>query len=137
MNSRRQKSGFTLVEILIATVLTLVIMGTLVTVFDQLGSSIAANRSGLEMNDRRPGLQQKVAGHRLRRFDDIGPQQSVGGHAAKLEDALTELDAPADGILDDTLGDIGARAAAHENRPLAGQLSQGTAHGMAVHAETL
>jgi type II secretory pathway pseudopilin PulG len=44
--------GFTLVEIMIATLLTLIVMGALVGVFSSIGASVADSRSSLEMADR-------------------------------------------------------------------------------------
>ena len=52
MNNANKNRGFTLVEILMATALTLVVMGTLVEVFDRIGTSVAESRSALEMADR-------------------------------------------------------------------------------------
>jgi len=56
-----RKGGYTLVELLIATTLTLVMMGGVATVFGMIGSGVAAARAGLEMAD---ALRSVV--HRLR-----------------------------------------------------------------------
>ncbi len=52
--------GYTLVELLIATTLTLVMMGGVATVFGMIGSSISTARAGLEMADA-----LRAAAHRL------------------------------------------------------------------------
>ncbi len=44
--------GFTLVEMLVATTLTLILMGAVVTIFGLVGESISDSRATLEMTDR-------------------------------------------------------------------------------------
>lgn len=46
------RGGFSLVEVLVATVLTLIIMAAVVSVFASISSSISQSRSTLEMTDR-------------------------------------------------------------------------------------
>ena len=56
----RSQSGFTLVEILVAMALTLLIMGTIVTVFNDIGTSIADSRAGIEMSDQVQGVRDRL-----------------------------------------------------------------------------
>lgn len=49
---RQPRRGFTLVEILVATALTLLMMGLVVTVFALVSDNISGSRSTLEMTDR-------------------------------------------------------------------------------------
>lgn len=46
-----QRAGFSLVEVLVATALTLILMGAVVTMFGNMSNSIADSRSTLEMSD--------------------------------------------------------------------------------------
>jgi type II secretory pathway pseudopilin PulG len=46
-----QKRGYTLVELLIATTLTLVMMGAVATLFGTIGQSVATSRATMEMSD--------------------------------------------------------------------------------------
>ena len=49
--SPRSRPGFTLIEILVATTLTLLLMGAVVTIFGRIGNSVNESRSTLEMAD--------------------------------------------------------------------------------------
>lgn len=51
-NSNQQPRGFTLVEILVATALTLVMITAVVSIFGQIGDSVNKSRATLEMTDR-------------------------------------------------------------------------------------
>ena len=54
-----RRSGYTLVEILVATTLTLILMTAVVTVFGGVGEGIAKARRAMEQNDRlRTAVQQ-------------------------------------------------------------------------------
>ena len=44
--------GYTLVEILVATVLTLIMMGVVVAMFGRVGDSVSDSRATLELSDR-------------------------------------------------------------------------------------
>jgi len=55
-------SGFTLVELLVATTLTLLLMGAVVSIFASIGESVDASRSVLEIADR-----QRAAAARLQK----------------------------------------------------------------------
>lgn len=50
--SSRIRRGLTLVEMLVATVLTLMMMGAVSTLFERVGNGITASRALLEMSDR-------------------------------------------------------------------------------------
>lgn len=52
--------GYTLVELLIATTLTLVMMGGVATVFGMIGSGISAARAGLEMTEALRSVAQRL-----------------------------------------------------------------------------
>lgn len=66
------RKGYTLVEMLVATTLTLLMMGTVATVFGMIGEGISAARAALEMSDALRG-----AAARLR--DDLGGILSTVG----------------------------------------------------------
>ena len=51
-NSARLSRGYTLIEILVAITLTLMMMGAVVTIFAQIGSSVNESRATLEICDR-------------------------------------------------------------------------------------
>jgi len=48
----RSPGGFTLIEVLIATALTLLLMGAVVQIFGAIGSTVSDSRSTLELTDR-------------------------------------------------------------------------------------
>ena len=77
--STRVRPGFTLIEILVATTLTLLLMGAVVTIFGRIGNSVNESRSTLEMADHLRStaavLQNDLAGATVtmlppRRIDD-------------------------------------------------------------------
>jgi len=77
--STRVRPGFTLIEILVATTLTLLLMGAVVTIFGRIGNSVNESRSTLEMADHLRStaavLQKDLAGATVtmlppRRLDD-------------------------------------------------------------------
>ncbi len=49
---RRAQRGFTLIEILVATALTLLMMGLVVTIFGLISDNVTGSRATLEMSDR-------------------------------------------------------------------------------------
>ena len=53
-------SGFTLVEVLVAMAITLIIMGTIVTVFSQISTSVSDSRAGIEMSDQVQGVRDRL-----------------------------------------------------------------------------
>ena len=60
------RGGFTLIEILVSTALTLLLMAAVVTMFGSIGKSVNESRSTLEMSDRLRSaaaiLQKDLAG---------------------------------------------------------------------------
>lgn len=54
------RQGFTLVEVLVAMAITLLIMATIVTVFNQIGTSVADSRAGIEMSDQVQGVRDRL-----------------------------------------------------------------------------
>lgn len=72
------KYGYTLVELLIATTLTLVMMGGVATVFGMIGTSISAARAGLEMAEALRSVANRLRADLLgiqapRSFDGLLP----------------------------------------------------------------
>ena len=62
----RHCDGFTLIEVLVATTLTLMLIGAVVTVFEMVSNSVSDARSTVEMSDRLRAtamqLQRDLAG---------------------------------------------------------------------------
>jgi len=54
------RNGYTLVEMLVATTLTLIMMGAVATVFGMIGEGISAARATLEMSDALRGTAQRL-----------------------------------------------------------------------------
>jgi type II secretory pathway pseudopilin PulG len=52
MRKRRQRTGFTLIEVLVATAVTLLMMVSLAKIFKILGDSMQEGRAALELNNR-------------------------------------------------------------------------------------
>ncbi|NQU10196.1 prepilin-type N-terminal cleavage/methylation domain-containing protein, partial [bacterium] len=48
----RRQHGYTIVELLMATTLTLILMGVVATIFAAVSRSVHQSRAVLEMNDR-------------------------------------------------------------------------------------
>ena len=55
-----KRGGYTLIEILVATLLTLIMMGAVVTIFGMIGESISDSRSLLETTDRLRAAQNTL-----------------------------------------------------------------------------
>jgi len=55
-----KQAGYTLIEILVATLLTLIMMGAVVTIFGMIGESISDSRSLLETTDRLRAAQNTL-----------------------------------------------------------------------------
>jgi len=66
------RKGYTLIEMLVATTLTLVMMGAVATVFGMIGEGISAARATLEMSDAMRATAQRL------RTDLEGVTQTVG-----------------------------------------------------------
>lgn len=76
------RRGFTLVEILVATVLTLLMMLTVVTVFGNVSDSVSGSRSLVDLNDRvrytKDTLQRDLAGVTATMLPPRHPDQGEG-----------------------------------------------------------
>lgn len=66
------RKGYTLIEMLVATTLTLVMMGAVATVFGMIGEGVSAARATLEMSDAMRATAQRL------RTDLEGATQTVG-----------------------------------------------------------
>ncbi|HEY2841757.1 MAG TPA: prepilin-type N-terminal cleavage/methylation domain-containing protein [Pirellulales bacterium] len=58
--SRRPRQAFTLVEILVAMVVTLIMLGIVVTIFGRIGQSVSASRAVMEMTDQLRATKQRL-----------------------------------------------------------------------------
>lgn len=80
--SVNQRDGFTLVEILVATVLTLVLMGMVVTVFGTVTEEISNSRASIETADRLRStqllLQRDLSGATARMVPPLRPEENLG-----------------------------------------------------------
>jgi type II secretory pathway component PulJ len=109
--------GFTLIEILVSTTLTLILMAAVVTMFGSIGKSVNESRSTLEMSDRLRTaaaiLQKDLAGVTVtmlppRRLEDgyfeyiEGP---IGDGAGMLSSPAVNNDPTAGGARDGTVMD--------------------------------
>lgn len=76
------RGGFTLMELLVATTLTLMLLGAVITVFGMVSSSVADSRSTLEMTDRLRAavnlLQRDLAGVTVTMKPPIHPESEQG-----------------------------------------------------------
>jgi prepilin-type N-terminal cleavage/methylation domain-containing protein len=59
-SAHRRRHGFTLVEVLVAMAITLLIMATIVTVFSQIGTSVADSRASIEMSEQIQGVRDRL-----------------------------------------------------------------------------
>lgn len=77
-----RRRGFTLVEVLIATTLTLILMAVVAQIFGLVGEGIADSRSTLEMNDRLRGavarLQEDLEGVTVTMVPPRRPEANEG-----------------------------------------------------------
>ena len=82
VTATRRRSGFTLVEILVATVLTLLMMLTVVTVFGNVSDSVSGNRTLLDQTDQlrftKDTLQRDLAGITVTMNPPRRPEQGEG-----------------------------------------------------------
>jgi prepilin-type N-terminal cleavage/methylation domain-containing protein len=59
-SAKSRRAGFTLVEVLVAMAITLLIMATIVTVFSQIGTSVADSRASIEMSEQVQGVRDRL-----------------------------------------------------------------------------
>src|SRR5271166_505699 len=88
-----RRSGYTLVEILVATVLTLILMTAVVTVFGGVGDGIAKSRRALEQFDRLRTAAQQL------RLDLQGVTVTLDGRPARPEEGRGYFEYVEGGIL--------------------------------------
>lgn len=78
----RSRSGFTLVEVLLATAITLIMMAAVVTLFGFVGGRVADSRALLEMSERlratRLRLQEDLAGVTAPMVPPLRPEENKG-----------------------------------------------------------
>jgi len=79
---RSARRGFTLVEMLVAMTLTLLMMATVVTIFDLVGRGVAESRTILEMSNSlrtaRDLLQSDLSGATCRMMPGVRPEENLG-----------------------------------------------------------
>ena len=78
----RRGDGFTLIEVLVATTLTLMLIGAVVTVFEMVSNSVSDVRSALEMGERLRAvamqLQRDLAGVTVTMLPPRRPEDNEG-----------------------------------------------------------
>lgn len=104
-----RRDGFTLIEMLVALAITLVMMGTVVTLFGVITESVANSRSALEMSDRlraaRSVLQDDLDGATatlrppLRPESDQGYFECMEGQAFDGASGLLDIFGDVDDVL--------------------------------------
>jgi len=95
------RQGYTLVEMLVATTLTLVMMGAVATVFGMIGEGISAARASLEMADALRATAERLRG------DLKGATQTVGPpHFQEWSDGQGAADEGYFEYLEGTLGPV-------------------------------
>lgn len=120
---RPQRRAFTLIEVLLATALTLMLMGAVVQIFGLVGQSVSDSRSTLEMTDRLRStsirLQRDLAGITVtmdpprRPENDEGYFEYTEGRVGYMgssstswpENANRNLESGGTGLPDSTAGD--------------------------------
>jgi prepilin-type N-terminal cleavage/methylation domain-containing protein len=79
---RRARQGFTLIEVLVATTLTLMLIGAVVSVFELVSNSVSDARATLEMSDRLRStamqLQRDLAGVTVTMLPPRRPEDNEG-----------------------------------------------------------
>lgn len=109
-----RRHGFTVVEILVATTLTLIMIGAVVQIFSQVGDSVNKSRATLEMSDRLRSaamiLQEDLAGITVTMLPPRRPEADEG-YFELIEGTNTELsniaiNRDAGGRQDSTVGDF-------------------------------
>jgi len=92
-NRAARRRAFTVVEMLVAMTLTLVMLGTLVRVFETLGTSVRNSRSAMVMHDEvriaRQLLQRDLAGATCRTVPPVDGESSLG-YLEYIEGVLSE-----------------------------------------------
>jgi prepilin-type N-terminal cleavage/methylation domain-containing protein len=134
--------GFTLIEVLVATTLTLLLMGAVVTMFGRIGNSVADSRSTLEMADRLRStaaiLQKDLAGLTVTPIPPRRPDSNEGyleiiegpvGNGASMTSPQTVATNTDTGLADTTVADfddILMFTTRSNGRPFVGRYGTGT-----------
>ncbi|HWA99746.1 MAG TPA: prepilin-type N-terminal cleavage/methylation domain-containing protein [Pirellulales bacterium] len=78
----RKRSAFTLVEVLVATAITLILMASVASIFALVTTGVTDSRAGLEMNDRlrfvKNILQSDLAGITAPTLPPLNPEADLG-----------------------------------------------------------
>jgi len=111
-----RRSGFTLVEVLTATLLTLILMYAVVQVFGMIGENVSNARTVLEASDRLRAastrLQQDLQGLTVISLPPRGPGDGNGYFElieGTVHPASIAIDRDRGGIVDDTVSDFDDR----------------------------
>jgi prepilin-type N-terminal cleavage/methylation domain-containing protein len=102
------RSGFTLIEMLVALAITLIMMGAVVTLFGVVSDSVSASRSLIEIQDRlrsaREILQQDLQGVTAKMTPPLRPENNQG-YFEIIEGPMNDGSA-AHAELNDLFGDV-------------------------------
>lgn len=112
--------GFTLVEVMVATVVTLILMGLVVEMFGMVGTSVSESRSTMEMVERlrnvRMRLQTDLAGVTAPTVPTLSPENDQGYFEASegpsgpvnpvINFGIVDPDGDGTGLPDTTVGDL-------------------------------
>jgi prepilin-type N-terminal cleavage/methylation domain-containing protein len=100
-----RRQGMTLVEMLIATTITLIIMAAVAEVFGLFGAGVSDSRSVIEMTDQMRSatyrLRQDLAGATAPTLPPLDPEQEQG-YFEYIEGPATDANAAAGALLDAT-----------------------------------
>lgn len=106
----RSQPGFTLVEILVATVLTLIIMAATVTLFGTVTEGIAGSRAIIETGDRLRGTQERLSldlrGVTAPMLPPLRPEWGLGYFEIREGNGIAGNSQDAYGNTDTTVGDM-------------------------------
>lgn len=116
IQNRKSRSGFTLVEVLIATAVTLVLMGLVVQIFAVVGDNVADTRATIQMVDRLRSVRQTL-------------ESDLGGVTCPLTPPLDPIDGS--GYVEIVEGPIGSRLF-----PAAAPIVIGNGAGLSVFSNT-
>ncbi len=101
--ARGSRSGMTLIEMLIATTITLIIMAAVAEVFGLFGAGVTDSRSVIEMTDQMRAaafrLRQDLSGVTAPTLPPLDPAQEQG-YFEYVEGPATDVNAAAGGLLD-------------------------------------
>lgn len=138
----KRRPGYTLVEIMVATALSLILMLAVVRVFADVADSIAAARDTLEMSDRlrtaAAVIRQDVDGITALPMPPLNPDEGQGylqitegamGALVAPEGMASNITDPSNVVSDSTAGDLDdivMFTAKSDGRPFIGRFNTGT-----------